>query len=66
MLRRSRSCFPSVERVYADGGYAGRLVGWATTKTHMALEIVKRPSGAKGFTVIRRRWVVSSAASPGS
>ena len=58
MLRRSRSRFPFVERVYADGGYAGRLVGWATTKTHMALEIVKRPPGAKGFTVIRRRWVV--------
>ena len=24
----------------------------------MVLEIVKRPPGAKGFTVIRRRWVV--------
>lgn len=58
MLRRSRSRFPFVERVYADGGYAGRLVGWAKTKTHLTLEIVKRPPGAKGFTVIRRRWVV--------
>ena len=58
VLRRSRPRFPFVERVYADGGYAGRLVGWAKTKTHMVLEIVKRPPGAKGFTVIRRRWVV--------
>lgn len=58
MLRRSRPRFPFVERVYADGGYAGRLVGWAKTKTHIVLEIVKRPPGAKGFVVIRRRWVV--------
>src|SRR3546814_514934 len=34
------------------------LVGWAKTKTHIVLEIVKRPPGAKGFVVIRRRWVV--------
>tara|TARA_R100000365_G_C2712862_1_gene47730 strand:+ start:443 stop:763 length:321 start_codon:yes stop_codon:yes gene_type:complete len=58
VLRRSRSRFPFVERVYADGGYAGRIVDWAKTNTHMALEIMKRPPGAKGFTVIRRRWVV--------
>ena len=28
VLRRSRSRFPFVEHVYADGGYVGRLVGW--------------------------------------
>ncbi len=58
MLKRSRARFPFVERVYADGGYAGHLVQWAQDKTHVALEIVKRPPGAKGFVVIRRRWVV--------
>lgn len=58
VLKRSRSRFPFVETVYADGGYAGRLVAWAQDKTHVALEIVKRPPGAKGFVVIRRRWVV--------
>jgi transposase len=58
VLKRSRARFPFVEKVYADGGYAGRLVQWAQDKTHVALEIVKRPPGAKGFVVIRRRWVV--------
>ena len=58
VLRRSRARFPFVEHVYADGGYAGRLVAWAQSKTHLALEIVKRLPGAKGFAVIRRRWVV--------
>ena len=58
VLRLSRRAFAFVETVFADGGYAGRLVDWAQTKTHVALEIVKRPRGALGFVVIRRRWVV--------
>ena len=58
MLKRSRRGFPFVERVYADGGYAGRLVGWAQSNAHVALEIVRRPRGATGFVVIRRRRVV--------
>ena len=58
VLRRSRRAFPFVETVFADGGYAGRLLDWAPSKTHVALEIVRRPPGAKGFVVIRRRWVV--------
>jgi transposase len=58
VLKRSRRGFPFVERVYADGGYAGRLVGWAQSNAHVALEIVRRPRGATGFVVIRRRWVV--------
>jgi len=61
VLKRSRRCFPFVERVYAEGGYAGRLVQWAQDKTHVALEIVKRPPETKGFVVIRRRWVVERA-----
>ncbi len=47
-----------MEQVFADGGDAGRLGGWAQDKAHVALEIVRRPRGAKGFVVIRRRWVV--------
>ena len=58
VLKRSRARFPFVERVFADGGYAGHLLEWASSKTHIVLEIVKRPAGAKGFVVIRRRWVV--------
>src|SRR6056297_1316527 len=56
--RLARRAFPFVETVFADGGYDGRLADWAQTKTHVALEIVKRPRGATGFVVIRRRWVV--------
>ena len=35
-----------------------RHVGWATDKTHVTLEIVRRMSWMKGFVVIRRRWGV--------
>jgi transposase len=47
-----------VETLFADGGYAGRLVKWARDKTNVTLEIVRRMSWMKGFVVIRRRWVV--------
>lgn len=58
VLKRSRVRFPFVEKVYADNGYAGCLVQGAQDKTHVALVIVKRLPGAKGFVVIPRRWVV--------
>ena len=58
VLKRSRARFPFVERAYVDGGYAGRLVGWAKDKAHIVLEVVKRGAGQVGFAVIRRRWVV--------
>ena len=56
MLKASRARYPFVERAFADGGYAGRLVAWAKDKAHMALEIVRRQPHAKGFKVLRRRW----------
>lgn len=58
MLKASRARYPFVERAFADGGYAGRLVCWARTKAHIVIEIVKRNPAAKGFEVLRRRWVV--------
>jgi transposase len=58
VLKRSRRRFPFVEHVFADGGYAGKLVSWARDKTHVVLEIVRRMPWMKGFVVLRRRWVV--------
>jgi len=58
VLKRSRTRFPFVEHVFADGGYAGRLVEWAKDNTHVTLEVVRRLPHMTGFVVIRRRWVV--------
>jgi transposase len=49
---------PLSNGVYADGGYAGRLVRWAEERAHMVLEVVKRNADQTGFAVIRRRWIV--------
>lgn len=57
-LKASRARYPFVERAFADGGYAGRLVTWAKDKTHMVLQIIRRGAHAKGFEVLPRRWVV--------
>ncbi|MEV6781242.1 IS5 family transposase [Streptomyces sp. NPDC051098] len=58
LLERLRTLYFSVRLVWADGGYAGRLVGWAAENLQLTLEIVKRSDTATGFVVLPRRWVV--------
>ena len=51
--------FARLHLIWADGGYNGvafkewvwKLAGWL-------FEVVRRPEGTKGFTVLARRWVV--------
>jgi transposase len=47
-----------VRLVWADGGYAGKLVTWAKTALKLTLEIVRRPDDLHTFQVLPRRWVV--------
>jgi transposase len=62
MLARLAAAFPTVALVWADAGYANSiddgLVGWARQQLGLTLQIVARPDGVKGFTVLPRRWVV--------
>ena len=44
--------------VWADAGYAGKLVEWVWAMTGWVLEIVKRPRNSHHFQVLPRRWVV--------
>ncbi|MFF1966592.1 transposase [Streptomyces sp. NPDC058232] len=48
----------SIRLVWADGGYAGRLVGWAAEKFQLMAEVVRRTDDTAGFVVLPRRWVV--------
>ncbi|MFZ2526974.1 MAG: transposase [Rhodococcus sp. (in: high G+C Gram-positive bacteria)] len=41
-----------------DGGYAGRLAGWAKHVLSLVVEIMKRSDDVSGFTALPRRWVV--------
>ena len=58
LLAALRARFSTVELVWADGGYAGRLVTWAKNVLALAVEIVKRTDDVKGFKVLPHRWVV--------
>ena len=57
-VRASGSAFSRLKLVWADGGYAGKLVDWVESVCGWVLEIVKRSDDAKGFEVLPRRWVV--------
>jgi transposase len=53
-----RAGFSTIVLIWADGGYAGRLVRWAQTVLALTVSIVKRTDDLTGFQVIPRRWVV--------
>ena len=59
LLRRARRLFPFIERIFADGGYAGRKMAMTVWRTGAwSLQIVKR-SDAAGFQVLlpHVRWI---------
>jgi len=49
---------PSMRHVFADQGFAGRLVDWARDTLRTTVEIVRKPADQQGFVVHPRRWVV--------
>lgn len=49
---------PRLEKLWGDGGYAGRLVDWVRERTGWELEIVKRSDDLRGFVVLPKRWTV--------
>jgi len=49
---------PRLRKVWADGGYRGKLVAWTSENCPWELEIVKRPTDQKGFEVLPNRWIV--------
>ena len=58
LLHRARRLFPFIERIFADGGYAGKKMARIVARTgRWTLQIVKR-SATKGFEVLPKRWIV--------
>jgi putative transposase len=61
LLERIRNSFRRIQLIWADGGYAGKLIQWVSALrpgSPLKLEIVKRSDKVKGFYVLPRRWVV--------
>ena len=48
----------TLQKLWADGGYAGQLIDWVQEHLDAVLEIVQRDPQQKGFHVLPRRWVV--------
>jgi len=55
LLQALHRIFPLIERVFADGAYAGERVATATC---IIVEIVAKNPDQVGFAVLPRRWVV--------
>lgn len=49
---------PTCRFVFADAGFAGRLVGWAAQTLRTTIDIARKPADQKGFAVLPRRWAV--------
>jgi len=58
LLAKAKGLFPRLQRIWADGGYAGKLIGWVQETCGWVLEIIKRSDVVKGFKLLPRRWVV--------
>ena len=57
VLAQLRGRFARLGLIWADGGYAGKLVAWVQEQYGWVLEIIKRSAETKGFQVLPRRWV---------
>jgi len=58
VLRKLAGGFSRLSLIWADGGYAGKLIDWAFNFGRWVLQIVERNKDVKGFSVLPRRWVV--------
>ncbi|GIF01591.1 IS5 family transposase [Paractinoplanes rishiriensis] len=47
-----------IRYIFADQGFAGRLVDWAARTLSMVIDIVRKPEWQRGFQVHPKRWVV--------
>jgi len=50
---------PRLKKIWADSAYRGQeLAAWCQATGEWELEVVERPVGTRGFSVVPRRWVV--------
>ena len=58
VLKLLKGRFPLLKKIWADGGYAGQLIGWTAMFGGWILEIVKRTDKLPKFVVLPKRWIV--------
>ena len=58
LVKKIRFNCPRLKKVWADGGYGGKLKEWIEDFAGWDLEIVKRSDTMQGFEVLPKRWIV--------
>jgi putative transposase len=58
VLLNARGRWPRLRVIFADGGYAGQLIGWVKQSCGWLVQTVLRPKEAVGFVPLAKRWVV--------
>ena len=61
LLRAVLQLCRGLQKIWADGGYAGALVNWFREQVgqhHCVLEIVRRLGDKTGFYILPKRWIV--------
>lgn len=58
VLAKAHTAGRRLGKIWIDGGYQAGVVAWAQAELDYPLEVVPRPPGGIGFTVLPRRWVV--------
>ncbi len=58
VLLAAKGRFPRLRVVWADGGYAGKLIAWTKLVCGWLVVTILKAVGQKGFVVLPRRWVV--------
>jgi putative transposase len=58
VIEKARFACTRLQKIWADGGYAGDFVDWVKTFADWTVEIVRRDEEKKGFYVLPRRWIV--------
>jgi putative transposase len=55
---KAAALFPTMQLIWADGGYAGKLVEWLNRWCGWILEIVRKLSNQVGFQILPKRWII--------
>jgi transposase len=57
VFKRAQNKLKTITKVFADGGYAGKLIAWTEQKYNFVLDIVKR-NQLHTFVVLPKRWII--------
>ena len=57
VFKKAKNKLQTITKIFADGGYAGKLIAWTEQKYNLVLEIVKR-NQLHTFVVLPKRWII--------